>query len=105
MQLLKSAFLSLLTISTLATTIPTPISPHASLHSSTHSLPVCQPWKCADATPSSHLFCQNKGCDFCLEVGSGPDQYFVCDGLPTNLAADASNGGNISTTDVWGIDY
>lgn len=104
MQLVKYTFLSLLTISPLATAVPAPVSPHASLHSSTHPQAFCRPWRCADPTPSSHLFCQNKGCEYCREVGSGPNQYFVCDGFPASMAASTLNGANRSTTDVWEID-
>ena len=105
MQLLKYTFLSILTFSPLTTAFPAPAPPHALLHSTTEPQPAYRPVKCADATPSSHLYCQNRGCEFCLEVGSEPDIYFVCDGYPASWAASASNGGNISTTDVWEIDY
>ncbi len=105
MQLLKYTFLSLLTISPLTTAVPAPVSPHALLHSTTNTQPVCQPLKCADATPSSHLYCLNRGCEYCLEVGSEPNRYFVCDGFPASRAASASDDGDISTTDVWEIDY
>ena len=104
MQLLKYTFLSLLTISFLTAAVPAPVSPRVSLHLKTEQLPVCQPWPCADSTPSSHLYCQKRRCEFCLEVGAEPKQYFVCDGFSVGRAASASNGGNISTTDIWETD-
>ena len=83
MQLLKYKFLSLLIISSLTTAVPAPFSPHTSFY-----------------TPPSHIYCQNMGCEFCVEIGMEPNVYYACDGFPANRAASASNSGNISTIDL-----
>lgn len=105
MQLLEHGLLLLLTNSPLTNAVPALVFPHALLGSTTDSPPVCRPVKCTDDKPASHLYCQSMGCEFCLEYGIGPNRHFACDSFPASRAASASNGGNISTTDVWEIDY
>ena len=100
MQLLKYTFLPLLSISPLTAAVPAPSTTHPLLHTINEPRPVCRLWRCPNDTPASHAYCKIIGCDSCVDVGFGPDVYYVCKTLDASRAASASNGGNISTIDL-----